>query len=52
MGHIQVTKMYIEETIYSIRTLDVVQILSFQRDLVSRQQDLVKSSELAQRLIW
>ena len=26
--------MYIEETIYSIRTLVVVHILSFQRDLV------------------
>jgi len=34
VGHPQVTKMYNEEKIYSIRTLAVVHILSFQKDLV------------------
>ena len=34
MGHLQVTKMYIEEKIYSIRTFVVVHIVNFQRDLV------------------
>ena len=34
VGHPQVTKIYNEENIYSIRTLVVVPILSFQRDLV------------------
>jgi len=34
VGHLQVTKIYNEEKIYGIRTLVVVLILGFQRDLV------------------
>ena len=34
MGHPQVTKMYDEEKLYIVRSLVVVQILNFQRDLV------------------
>ena len=34
VGHPQVTKIYNEEKVYSIRTLVFVHILSFQRDLV------------------
>ena len=45
VGHPQVTKIYNEEKIYSIRTLVVVHILSFQRDLV-------ETSEYAQQLVF
>ena len=34
MGHPQITKMYNEEKLYSVRSLVVVYILNFQRDLV------------------
>ena len=34
MGHPQVTKMYKEKKLYSVRSLVVVHILNFQRDLV------------------
>jgi len=34
VGHPQVTKMYNEEKLYSVRSLVVVHILNFQRDLV------------------
>ena len=34
MGHPQVTKMFNEENLYSIRALVVVHILNFQRDLI------------------
>ena len=33
MGHPQVTKMYNEENLYSVRSLVVVHVLEFQRDL-------------------
>ena len=34
MGHPPVTKIYIEEKLYSVRSLVAVHILNFQRDLV------------------
>ena len=34
MGHLQVTKIYNEEKIYSARSLVAVHIVNFQRDLV------------------
>jgi len=34
VGHPQITKMYNEEKLYSVRSLVVVYILNFQRDLV------------------
>ena len=34
MGHPQVTKMYSEENLYSVRSLVVVHIQNFQKDLV------------------
>ena len=37
MGHPQVTKMYNEEKLHSIRSLVVVNILNFQRDLIVMQ---------------
>ena len=37
MGHPQVTKIYNEEKLYSVRPLVVVHILNFQRDLVETQ---------------
>ena len=33
MGHPQVTEMYSEEELYSVRSLVAVHILNFQRDL-------------------
>jgi len=41
LGHRQVTKIY-EEKIYSIRTLVVVHIPSFQRDLVVLRLSMLK----------
>ena len=54
MGHPQVTKMYNEEKLYSVRLLVVVYILNFQRDLVVKrfiQRDLVESAEYVPQLM-
>ena len=42
MGHTEVTKIYNEEKIYSIRTSVVVHIMSFQRDLVVLRLSILK----------
>ena len=42
MGHVQVTKIYNEEKIYSIRTLVVVHILNFKRDLFVLRLSILK----------
>ena len=42
VGHLQVTKIYNEDKIYSIRTLVVVHILSFQRDLIVLRLSILK----------
>jgi len=34
VGHPQVTKLYNEEKLYSVRSLVVVHIVNFQRDLI------------------
>jgi len=36
VGHPQVTKIYSEEKLYSVRTLVVVHILNFQQDFIMR----------------
>jgi len=42
VGHPQVTKIYNQEKIYSIRSLLVVHILSFQRDLIVMRLSILK----------